>query len=1656
MRFSISSFVKWFLVLGSFCAAVASSVAQTTGFDPANDDTDLFLANPNIASERPNVLIILDNTANWNNAFDNEKSALVSVVNGLSDQYNVGLMMFPETGGGNDAIDGGYVKYGMRQMTSANKTALASIVGGLDKLADKGNNATTGLAMYEAYLYFGGRTAVAGYGKVKRDYAGNTTNNPLAANIPGNAFADGSTRVYTPALSNNCQKNFIIYISNGPAAENASARSQLQTYLTALRGGTTPTQISINPSGQQGNWADEMAQFMANNDVSSSATGNQNVITYTVEVDPNGTGQGPDMTALLKSMAVNGKGKYFAVTSSSSGTAIVSALNTIFSEIQSVNSVFAAASLPVSANVRGVNLNQVYVGVFRPDAQRLPRWNGNLKMYKFAIDAATNTVFLADANGVRAENQATGFIANTATSLWTSGSTFWSYRSPYESTDVGGASDGPDGDLVEKGGAAQRLRIKYAAAEASSPARNVYTCIPGGSYADCSPLCVDGVCGSTAPSLSASPFSTANTDLTPASFNLNTALVSPLTAAVSQQLTTVSDRITVPSLSNGAGGVTVTLSNGAVSRNISSISNIATRTLTGLASGTLTPSISSCAYVGGSTKIGTVTAPSHGFTVGQTVTISGNTKCNGTYTILGTGFTTSAFQFSANLGTSATVAGGTATGNSATITATTASAHGFSNNQQVTIGGASDTSYNGTFTISTTGPTATTFTYTVSTPPTTNAPSGTRTATGGILTATVTTSAAHGFSNSANITIGGATQSQYNGTFVISNASGSTFTIPLSSLPGTETSTSMTASAAGSTTVTATGTAHGITTSVTISGASPAGFNGTYTTAAGTLFNVTANTFQFTTSSALGAASGTITAAGAGGTTATLTTSIPHGLVAGNTFQIANATGTDATLWNSTWTVATVPTATSLTFDTSAVNGGVALAAATGSPVLTRSTGAGNQRIWARLTSHGYTTGTNVTISGATPNAYNGTFSVTSISADVFSYDIGTAGLLGTATGTINASIPSTTARATAVNHGFTTGDLVTITGATPAAFNSANAATSGSTVRVTVIDADNFQYTLQTAQLTATGTIQAFASTGTGGGLSNLINWIRGQDNAADENANGSSTDVRASIHGDVLHSRPLVVNYNRTGDDNDVVIFYGTNGGVIHAVRGGAPTTPGTDPYGNEMWSFVPTEFFPNLNRLRNNSPKVSSSFKRVYFGDGSFTAYTKDADGNGALGDTGDLVYLYSTFRRGGRMMYSLDASDPTAPKFRWKIDSTTTYFGELGQTWSKPVLIPKINAETNPVLLFGGGYDAVVEDLDPSTVSTVSATGNVTKTDGTVVNRSMGRAIYMVDAITGRQIWRAESTSSGTASCTAGSATTPAVCSIPNMNYAFPADPTVIRNVSGGNPSRAYIGDTGGQMWRIDFGNTDKSQWTVTRLAAIADQSVPAGRRKFLYAPDVVGQTGYDAILVGTGDREHPFDTTVANRMYMFKDKGTDAGPVTGTSVTNPTIVPSALYDATPATSSAAIDAAALSAASGWFVALGSGEKLTGGTISVGGSTFFGTNQPDSAAGGGSCGANLGVARLYQISIENGTATGVPVGASSFASRSTTVPGGGFLPPPAYGVPNIPNTNADGTPCTGSSCTSTPRSVICFGVKCIEPSSVALGSRIRRYWYKDIAE
>ena len=1619
------SFLKLVSVVLLFTAQLAMSA-----FDPVNDDTDIFLANPNITAERPNVLIILDNTANWNTAFINEKSALVQVVNGLSDQYNVGLMMFPETGTPNDNVDGGYVKYHVRQMLPGNKTALSSIVNNLDKLADKGNNATTGLAMYEAYLYYAGKASLASFGKVKTDFAGNTTFNPLAAPLTGHALPanPNASSLYTSPATDACQRNFIIYISNGPASENASARSKLQSLLAALVSKNPPDTIGITPSGQQANWADEMAKYMANADVITGLDGVQNVITYTVEVDPGTTGQGPDMTALLKSMATNGKGKYFAVTSGVAGTAIVDALNAIFSEVQAVNSVFASTTLPVSVNVRGTNLNQVYVGVFRPDANKAPRWPGNLKLYNLALDPNSSTprAFLADAaNGLppavgnSIENGVTGFVNGSATSFWTGSSNFWSYRDPSQNG-VGGASDAPDGDLVEKGGAAQQLRTAYAAAQSAPTLRNLYTCTTG-SFNNCN----------TGSPLSATPFSTANTDISAVALQLSTRLVSPLTAFQTKAVAAITDRKPA-TLTNAASALNVSsLTNGATTRTITTLTTAVPKTvtaLTGTVASMQSVGISSITKSGSNFVATAASALPSNFANTLTVTIAGNSVSayNGTFTISNINAAARTFQInsSGNPGTGTGGTGSVTVSVNSTTATSTLPGHGYSSGQAVTIACATPSQFNGSFNITVIDTDH--FTYTMGSSAGAAAATGgagctSITASGNTNTATATYTGTSMVGNTSAI-ISGANPSNYNGTFTISNVTANSFTYTVAGAPGSNSASPVFALTGGSTTVTATTSApHLLSTgnSVTIAGSNVAGYNGTFT------ITVTSpTTFTYVTPSVLPAnSSATVTASTS--TLATVTATVAtHGFSVGNSVVIESPSGD--TVHPGTYTILTVPNANTFTYST-----GTALAAPPSGATYTARPPVLNSKAIATLPTHGYTTGQQVTIAGAAPPAYNGAFTITVVDADTFTYPLTTAPGANTST-SVSASVATIIARATSPGNGFATGDSVTISGASPGAFNG--------TFTVTAIDADTFTYPIATAQGDASGTIVALG-TGATSARSDLINWVRGEDNFADENSNANLTDVRASVHGDVLHSRPAVVNYNRFGSDNDVYVYYGANDGIVHAVKGGYATDASDSAAlapGREAWGFIPQEFFSSFTRMRTNSPTISSSFKKPYFADGPIGVYVKDANNNGRLGDSGDAVNLYIAMRRGGQFIYALDVNNPNSPKFLWKIDNTTAGFSELGQTWSNPTAVSSVAGYSNPILVFGAGYDPAVEDIEPSAVTLATAT-SVTTVSGTV-NRTMGRGIYVVDAITGAVVW------------SAGKAGRGFTLAVPGMDFAIPSDISMVRNAGSGVVTHGYVGDTGGNVWRIDFAGTNLASSTVTKIAAIGDLTTAAGRRKFLFPPDVVGQVGYDAVLIGSGDREHPFETTVVNRMYMFKDKGKDIGPVTGASMTEPTIIESALFDATtdciqdPTGCSAgqtqANSLAALNSSNGWFITLGAGEKVIGSAATIANSTFFNTNQPSSTAGGGMCGSNLGIAREYVVSTVDATATNVlnlSNGVLTAVSRSTVHPGGGYLPSPVHVVVTLDGKLVE---------------AVISGTSVQTPTGSPVGARLRNYWYKEI--
>jgi type IV pilus assembly protein PilY1 len=483
---------------GSFIGGVLATAVFAFHGPAGAEDLDLFVQPPGEIVGIPNVLIVLDNTANWSRTVDgqainiNEIKALRETLEGLevnddgSAKFRVGLMLFTETGKGDSTYDGGYLRAAVRDMndlpdkSSGTKAKYSALLASLDELADKSNGGKAGKTMSEVYQYYKGLQPFSGNNKVKTDYRGNTSGTAQSRAVyelvddvskhpnNGNALeSKAGTRYNSPIDPASCGGNYIIYISNGAvqdnSADNKTASQQLAAAALVEGIASATTAISISPSGSQDNVADEWARFMHRSSVGA--------ITYTVDVDKISTGQGPGWTALLRSMANVSSGKYFDVTSGSGGASISDALGRIFSEIQAVNSVFASVSLPVSVNTEGTFLNQVYIGMFRPDRDAYPRWPGNLKQYKLGL-VGTNLLRTLDADSNQAINATTGFITECARSFWTptTTDTYWMFKPQGGCLAVPGAdnSNYPDGNIVEKGAQGYVLR--------SNTTRLVQTC----------------------------------------------------------------------------------------------------------------------------------------------------------------------------------------------------------------------------------------------------------------------------------------------------------------------------------------------------------------------------------------------------------------------------------------------------------------------------------------------------------------------------------------------------------------------------------------------------------------------------------------------------------------------------------------------------------------------------------------------------------------------------------------------------------------------------------------------------------------------------------------------------------------------------------------------------------------------------------------------------------------------------------------------------------------------------------------------------------------------------------------------------------------------------------------------------------------------------
>lgn len=311
---------------------------------------------------------------------------LVDSISGV----RIGLMRFDFDDGHGDETDGGYVDLAIDDIA----TNRQSFKDTLDAYYPSGNTPLSE-TLYEAGRYWRGESLVYG------DRSEPSTSVEAS-------YDDGEMSLYDSPISDACQKNHVVYLTDGEPTDDSGANDEIEEW--------TGEDCS-------GNCLDELAEFLNSKDQSTGVDQKNVVVTHTV-------GFHTDQD-LLRDTAQKGGGKYY--TADDYGE-LEDALTSLFTQIIAGTSLFTAPAVSVNAFNRLNHLNHVYFALFQPTDGAV--WPGNVKRYEIDVDSGQ----LVDADGTSAIDPGTGQFKDIARSFWTEAGTM-------------------DGNDVKVGGAANEITV---------------------------------------------------------------------------------------------------------------------------------------------------------------------------------------------------------------------------------------------------------------------------------------------------------------------------------------------------------------------------------------------------------------------------------------------------------------------------------------------------------------------------------------------------------------------------------------------------------------------------------------------------------------------------------------------------------------------------------------------------------------------------------------------------------------------------------------------------------------------------------------------------------------------------------------------------------------------------------------------------------------------------------------------------------------------------------------------------------------------------------------------------------------------------------------------------------------------------------------------
>jgi len=432
--------------------------------------------------------------------------------------------------------------------------------------------------------------------------------------------------------------------------------------------------------------------------------------------------------------------------------------------------------------------------------------------------------------------------------------------------------------------------------------------------------------------------------------------------------------------------------------------------------------------------------------------------------------------------------------------------------------------------------------------------------------------------------------------------------------------------------------------------------------------------------------------------------------------------------------------------------------------------------------------------------------------------------------------------------------------------------------------------------------------------------------------------------------------------------MVVTGANDGQLHTFR---------TSDGGEAWSFIPPNLLTKLQNISHTSHPTSLFHQ--YFVDGPVTvADVWLGSGAGTFKSASEWKTILVTAEgRGGGMhlwsgslncdsncaatfsattnpyycgFYAFDVTNPIIPIYMWHLNPTSAQAPYLGDPWSKFFVgRVKINGNEKWVGFIGGGYNggdcAGGGDCD-----------------------ARGKGFFVVDLLTGDILWSFTRSNNAT------------------MNHSLAGSPAIADTDNDNFIDTAYIGDLGGNVWRLKFcsakdpASCSYANWQGGKLF---DSSTGVIRPIYTTPAVTLDQRKQIWVYFGTGDKMDPTASNAQEKFYAVKDYN-----LTSTYSIN---------DLENITTGTYTDSANKR---GWYINLaGSGEKILADPAIFGNVAYFTTYTPPS--GGDPC-SQAGTASLYAVNyvsgggiLGGGRSMGIGVGVPT-APVLSFKPGGGSSP------------------------------------------------------------